>query len=94
MTQAESRRILQQIPRLSWRDFEPLFRPEDQFLEPTDAGRFGFVRGSLDREFLALAEAAEATLITSDGGLLGARRRAAVAILPPQEFLQSHARGE
>lgn len=86
-TQRETRKILDQIPPISWEPFADLFREEGQHREAINPGWFGHVSDPGDRKFGALAYAARATLITQDGDLLERRSNVDVPILTPTEFL-------
>ena len=86
-TRNETEHILTQIPRLDWADFSALFREELRLDEALDLCRYTYVSGELDREFLALAEATGAILVTNDSDLLIPRDQADVPILTPSEFL-------
>ena len=86
-TRRETRRILDQIPPISWEPFADLFREEILHPTPVNPGWFGHVRDPDDRKFGALAYAAGATLITQDEDLLEARSNVSVPILTPTEFL-------
>jgi uncharacterized protein len=85
-TREEIEQVMRQIPRLSWSTIADLFRPEDSFEGSTHPEEFGFVPDPSDRKFAALAEAAQAPLVTSDAGLLNAGRHMAVPVVKPSEF--------
>jgi hypothetical protein len=85
-TRAEIEHVMRQIPRLSWNGIADLFRAEDRFGGSTHPEAFGFVPDPADRKFAALADAAQAPLVTSDAGLLNAGGRMAVRVLKPSEF--------
>ena len=85
-TRQETGHVMRQIPPLSWARIADLFRAEDRFGGSTHPEAYGFVPGPADRKFAALAEAAHATLVTSDAGLLIVRGRLAVRVLKPIEF--------
>ena len=85
-TREETEHVMRQIPPLSWARIAGLFRAEDRFGGPTHPEAYGFVPDPADRKFAALAEAAQAPLVTSDAGLLNARGRIAVRVLKPSEF--------
>jgi putative PIN family toxin of toxin-antitoxin system len=82
----EVEHVMRQIPRLSWARIADLFRSEDRFSGATHPEAVGFVPDPADRKFAALAEAAQAPLITSDAGLLNAGGEMAVPVLKPSEF--------
>lgn len=85
-TREEIRHVLTQIPRLTWRAVEDLFRDEDRFDGAADPGAYDYVSDPADRKFLALAEAAGATLVTSDRHLLEHRDRVQTLVRTPVEF--------
>jgi predicted nucleic acid-binding protein len=85
-TRAETEHVMRQIPRLSWTGIADLFRSENRFGGSTHPEAFGFVPDPADRKFAALAEAAQAPLVTSDAGLLNAGDHMAVPVLKPSEF--------
>ena len=85
-TRAEIEHVIRQIPRLSWTHIADLFRAEDRFGGSTHPEAFGFVLDPADRKFAALADPAQAPLVTSDAGLLNAGRQMAVPVLKPSEF--------
>ena len=86
-TRRETRRVLEQIPPISWTPFADLFRDEMRYRGKLNPAWFGQVRDPADRKFGALAYAAAATLITQDDDLLRVRSNGAVPILTPAEFL-------
>ena len=88
-TRAETRKLLLQIPRLSWRSSEPLFKPENEVRDTLILERYNFVPDVDDRKFAALAELAGCTIVTSDSDLLGNRERLSVAVLTPREFIEA-----
>ncbi len=85
-TLAEIEHVIRQIPRVSWTHIADLFRAEDRFGGSTHPEAFGFVPDPADRKFAALADAAQAPLVTSDAGLLNAGGQMAVPVLKPSEF--------
>lgn len=78
-TKTETRRVLDQIPFLSWRKFEALFTPETEFEQDPD-----------DRKFAALATASGATLISNDDHQLSIRDRLDIAIMKPGELMANY----
>ena len=66
-------------------------RSEDRFDGSTHLEAFGFVLDSADGNFAALADAAQAPLVTSDAGLLNAGSQMAVPVLKPSEFARRYA---
>jgi uncharacterized protein len=85
-TREEIEHVMRQIPRLSWTRIADLFRAEDRFEGSTHPDEFGFVPDPSDRKFAALADAADAPLVTSDAGLLKAGGQMAVPVLKPSEL--------
>jgi predicted nucleic acid-binding protein len=85
-TRTEVEHVMRQIPRLSWARIADLFRSEDRFSGATHPEAVGFVPDPADRKFAALAEAAQAPLVTSDAGLLNAGAEMSVPVLKPSEF--------
>jgi predicted nucleic acid-binding protein len=88
-TRGEVRAVLQQIPPLSRERRAGLFREGNRFdgeIRPED---FGYVSDPDDRKFLALADAADATLISNDEHLLSHRESSPVPILTPGEFWEA-----
>ncbi|MFW5748681.1 MAG: putative toxin-antitoxin system toxin component, PIN family [Chloroflexota bacterium] len=85
-TQAETRKILQQIPPLSWGRFADLFAAQGEHTGSVEPERFQQVSDPDDRKFAALALAADAVLISNDNHLLSVREDLAVRVLSPAEF--------
>ena len=88
-TRAETRAVLERIPRLRWTDAAPLFRDEGRHDRPTDPDAFGCVEDPADRKFAALAAAADAVLITSDAHLLAHAGRLPFGIETPGAFVRT-----
>ncbi|MBN1657809.1 MAG: PIN domain-containing protein [Anaerolineae bacterium] len=87
-TRREVEYVVGKIPPISFQPFAGLFRPEDRYAGDTHPERYSYVPDPDDRKFLALAQAAGATLITQDDHLLAGRERATVPVLRPGEFLE------
>jgi predicted nucleic acid-binding protein len=85
-TRGEVEAVINKIPPLSGRDAESLFRREGFFGGKTHPEHFEHVPDPTDRKFIALAEAADAVLISNDSDLLEGRERTRVTILKPAEF--------
>lgn len=85
-TLAETRKIITQIPHLSWEPFAGLFAQAHEWTAPTRPDDFDDVRDRDDRKFAALAAAAGAVLVTNDDHLLSVRDRFPGEILTPTEF--------
>lgn len=90
-THAEIEHVVRHIPRLSWPRIADLFRSENRFRGATHPRDFDFVPDPADRKFAALAQAAQAPLVTSDAGLLKAARHMTVPVLKPSEFARQPA---
>lgn len=69
-TLAETRAVLERIPRLAWEAAAPLFRPEGAHGAPLDLAAVAFVEDPEDRKFAALALAAGVPLVSADRHLL------------------------
>ena len=87
-TRRESERLLRRIPPLSWESFRGLFDGAGQFDVDVDVASFGHIPDPEDRKFAALAQAANAALITQDDDLLAQRSIADVPYLTPREFVR------
>ncbi len=90
-TRAETQRILNRIPPLSWSGVAGLFREEDRYEGETSPRKFNYIPDAGDRKFAALAEASGALLITNDAHLLDNRERAGLPVLTPEEYRRSQA---
>ena len=86
-TRRETEIILRRIPRLDWRKFADLFRPQDEFTGPVELDHFAAISDPEDRKFAALSAAASAILLTSDKLVLAQRGKIGIEILTPREFL-------
>jgi uncharacterized protein len=87
-TRGETERIINQIPRLQWSRFESLFSEDSQFIGPTQPEQFELVEDYEDRKFAALADAADALLISNDDHLLSVRDRLPITVRTPGEFMR------
>ena len=99
----ETRKILQQIPPISWEHYEDLFTSETEFRGEMNAGNGSgqAERGDYeqivdpdDRKFAALAEASGAILVSNDEHLLSVRDQLQIDIRTPgdlvKEIKQAH----
>jgi predicted nucleic acid-binding protein len=86
-TRRETRRILEQIPPLSWSAVADLFRNEERLAAETNPERFTQIHDPDDRKFAALAHASGAILISQDAHLLAAPHRIDLLVVTPGEFL-------
>lgn len=87
-TKQETAFILRRIPRLSWDEVEPLFRPEMRYAGELSVDAFGYIADPDDRKFAVLAASADVPLVTSDHHLLEHRGRPDLSILTPSGFLR------
>lgn len=85
-TRRETQTVVRKIPRISWDDYAGLFEEANRFDGETNEAAFGHVEDPADRKFAALAQAADAALITQDDHLLSTRDQADVYIARPREF--------
>jgi predicted nucleic acid-binding protein len=88
-TRAETRAVLERIPRIRWEDAAHLFREEARHAGETDPDAFGYVEDPADRKFAALAAAADAVLITSDDHLLAHAGRLPCRVGTPGAFARA-----
>ncbi|MEQ8349689.1 MAG: PIN domain-containing protein [Sneathiellaceae bacterium] len=86
-TRAETRHVLDRIPPLGWAAVTALFEAGRRF--EAMAGQHGFaeIGDPSDRKFAALAQRADAPLISSDSDLLSVRHLLQVRIHSPSEGL-------
>ena len=89
-TRAETRKILEKIPPLSWERFEYLFQAENEFIGDVHPERYTQVSDYDDRKFAALASAAEAVLVSNDDDLLSVREQLDITVLTTGEFLAAY----
>ena len=85
-TQRETKKIITQIPPLSWSQVSPLFKSAHQHLDQLDRQAYQFIPDPDDRKFAALAQATGATLITNDDHLLAHRHHLTCPVMTPAEF--------
>ncbi|MFO7322671.1 MAG: PIN domain-containing protein [Chloroflexota bacterium] len=84
---AETRAILNRIPKLSWAVVADLFAPEGEYGGPTCPECYGQIVDPDDRKFAALAAATGATLVSNDVHLLAVRDRLDVPVRTPREVI-------
>lgn len=87
----ETRKILQQIPPISWQRFEDLFAPETEFRDEkkaADRAEFQQIADPDDRKFAALAQASGAILVSNDDHLLSVREKLPIEIRTPSELVK------
>lgn len=83
---AETKKIIRQIPPLSWNRFESLFTPEGKYDGPITPEDYGMVADPADRKFAALAAATNAILVSNDRHLLSVRDQFSITVLTPKEL--------
>lgn len=89
-TRAETRKILQKIPPLSWGRFEHLFQPENEYTGDVHPEHYALVPDYDDRKFAALASAAGAVLVSNDDDLLSVRDQLDITVLTTGEFMAEY----
>lgn len=85
-TAGETRAVLDRIPRLAWAAVAALFQPAEERADPLTTAHLAIIPDPADRIFAALAEAAGATLVSSDAHLLRCRAELPVRVLTPREY--------
>jgi predicted nucleic acid-binding protein len=85
LTLAETRYQLEKIPPLAWEPVAGLFESRNQFREGLPLAGCDFIPDPDDRKFAALAEKADALLVTNDEHLLAARDYLNVPVLTPRD---------
>lgn len=83
----ETRQVIGRIPPLQWQQFQDLFKGEHQFTGGCHPEALSVIADPQDRKFAALAQAADALLISSDDHLLGVRDQLPVTVLTPRQFI-------
>lgn len=83
LTLAETRYQLEKIPPLDWKEVAALFRSRNEFIGNLPLDDYAFIADPDDRKFAALAEKAEALLVTNDEHLLSAATYLNVPVLTP-----------
>jgi predicted nucleic acid-binding protein len=86
-TASETRRVIDQIPPLDWKRFVDLFEPDDKCAAAVRPERYQQVGDPTDRKFAALANAADAVLVSQDSDLLSVRDQLDVTVLTAREFV-------
>ena len=89
-TRRETRAVVQRIPPLDWSRLRDIYRQEDRFDGDTHPERHQVVDDPPDRAFSALAEAADAVLVSNDSDLLSVRDQLDVTVLTPSELVRRH----
>lgn len=89
-TKAEYHRIINQIPPLSWSNFEDLFTSNNEFKNDIMSGNFQFIVDPDDRKFAALAAGSNAVLISNDQHLLASREKLGIITLTSSEFIKGY----
>lgn len=85
-TRQETAHVLRRIPKLAWSAVAPLFLEENRFLGAMAQELFAGITDPDDRKFAALAQAAQATLITNDAHLLDQQVSPGVVAVTPRAF--------
>lgn len=83
LTLAETRFQLEKIPPLAWEPVATLFELRNQFREDLPLADYPFIDDPDDRKFAALAQKADALLVTNDEHLLSAATYLNVPVLTP-----------
>jgi len=83
LTLAETRYQLEKIPPLDWEPVATLFRSRNELRDDLPLVDYAFIADPDDRKFAALAEKADALLVTSDEHLLSAAAYLNVPVLTP-----------
>ena len=86
-TRGETEAVLRRIPRLDWERFAPLFDEAGEHGGAVGEEGFGDMADVGDRKFAALAAAADAVLVTNDGGLLAHHGRGGLRAMTPAAFM-------
>jgi predicted nucleic acid-binding protein len=85
LTLAETRYQVEKIPPLAWPPLAGLFAPSNQVKGDLALVAYDFIEDRADRKFAALAEQANAILVTNDHHLLSAAPRLSVPVLTPRQ---------
>ncbi len=85
-THAEAKKIIRQIPSLSWGRFEDLFTPDGKYEGAIVPEAYPMINDYDDRKFAALAAATGAILVSNDRHLLSVRERLPITVLSAQEL--------
>ena len=80
-TREETRIQLEKIPPISWQPFADLFDPRNEIKDDLPVDQYAFIPDPDDRKFAALAEKAQAVLVTNDQHLLSVAGRLGVEVL-------------
>jgi predicted nucleic acid-binding protein len=84
----EIEHTVKRIPPLASWDLSGLFAPDARLRDDLAEDRFGYVEDPADRKFAALAEEADAPLITTDDHLLRWRDHLPTPVLRPAEWMR------
>jgi putative PIN family toxin of toxin-antitoxin system len=88
-TRREIERIMHQIPPLRNYPIAELFDPINHITDLPAVDQFQVIPDPDDRKFAALAQAAEAILISNDEHLLGYQAQLEVTVMTPGAFRQA-----
>ena len=86
-TRRETEALLRKIPPISWEAVADLFQEANRRSSDINPSAFSSVTDPEDRKFAALAASTQATLLSLDHHLLGAKLDDMCAICTPSEFL-------
>jgi predicted nucleic acid-binding protein len=89
-TRRETRKMITQIPRLSWSQFARLFKDENEYKGHVDVDDYRFIEDPDDRKFAALGEATGSIIVTNDHHLLSQRERLQTPVMTPSELLEQY----
>ena len=84
-TRAETRHVLERIPPLDWAKVAALFDAGRRFADAAPPPPFAAIGDPSDRKFAALAQRADAPLVSSDSDLLSVRAVLPVRVHTPAE---------
>ena len=87
-TRGETEALLRRIPPISWDAVADLFQEADRRSSDIDPGSLTSVTDEEDRKFAALAASHQATLVSLDQHLLGARLEGTCAVCTPSAFIE------
>jgi putative PIN family toxin of toxin-antitoxin system len=90
-TKAETKKLLDQIPRTRWEDFAGLFKETNKHDTNIPSETFAHsIKDPDDRKFAALAKDSGATIITNDDHLLGTKGETGLAVVTPREYTSNY----
>jgi putative PIN family toxin of toxin-antitoxin system len=87
-TKAETKKLLNRIPRTKWEDFEKLFSDGGRHNTKISPESFAdTIDDPDDRKFAALAKDSGAVIVTNDHHLLSAKDAAGLDVMTPGDFV-------